>query len=89
MLHAPLWINLEDIVLREIHVLLCTVAQSRTVVTPVPFICVVRFLRTEGRMVGVRVGWCLVALVSRMEMNSGAGCTVLGAAAVHLARLRC
>lgn len=38
MLHAPLWINLEDIVLREIHVLLCAVAQSRTVVTPVPFI---------------------------------------------------
>lgn len=40
-------------------------------------------------MVGVRMGQCPVALVSRMEMNSGAGCTVLSAAAVHLARLRC
>lgn len=40
-------------------------------------------------MVGVRMGQGPVALVSRMEMNSGAGCTVLGAAAVYLARLRC
>lgn len=68
MLHATLWINLEDIVLREIHVLRCTVAQKQDSSESSSIHVSCQISKDRGRM---------VAVVSQMEMNSGAGGTAM------------